>query len=378
MSQYDAPPTPPTAPTPAAAAPEAGQDKKGVEILTSRQLLSWMAEQGLSLAFSTYQTGKIFFLGLGEGGKLSVFERTFNRCMGLCVHEGDLYLSTLWQVWRFVDFLQPGQLVNGYDRCYVPVEARTTGDIDIHDMGVDRSGRLVFVNTLFNCLARLHDRHSFEPVWMPSFVSKIAAEDRCHLNGMAMKDGTPAYVTAVSRSDAVDSWRDRRRDGGVLIEVATGKVVCEGLSMPHSPRWYRGKVWLLNSGTGELGWVDPSEGKFNPVCFCPGYLRGLAFHGRFAIIGSSKARENKTFQGLDLDDRLSAKGVDARCGLFVVDLETNDVVHWVRIEGMVQELYDVVTMPGVRRPMAIGTVSDEIRRTLSIAPYQEETLHEPL
>ena len=181
-----------------------------------------------------------------------------------------------------------------------------------------------------------------------------------------MRDGKPAFVTAVSQSDVADGWRDHRADGGCVVDVESNEVVATGLSMPHSPRWYQDRLWLHNSGTGEFGTVDLDSGKFEPVCFCPGYLRGLAFHGDFAIVGLSEARENKTFQGLPLDDALKEKNATARCGLQVIDLRSGDAVHWVRIEGVVRELYDVVALPDVIRPMAIGFRTDEIRRVISV------------
>ena len=198
--------------------------------------------------------------------------------------------------------------------------APSPATLDIHDLALDGGGGLVFVNTLFSCLARSSDTHSFTPLWKPPFISKLAAEDRCHLNGLAMKDGKPAYVTAVSESDVADGWRDRRVDGGCVIDVQANEVVLRGLSMPHSPRWYRDRLWLHNSGTGEFGTVDLEAGRFEPVCFCPGYLRGLDFIGDFAVVGTSLARDNKTFQGLPLDDALSAKGATPRCSLQVIDL----------------------------------------------------------
>ena len=103
-----------------------------------------------------------------------------------------------------------------------------------------------------------------------------------------------------------------------------------------------------------------------PISFCPGYARGLAFIGDFAVIGLSKPRGNKTFSGLALDDNLKERDAEARCGLLVIDLRNGDIVHWVRIGGIVEELYDVVTLPGVVRPMALGFKTDEIRRTISI------------
>ena len=337
-----------------------------LEITTSRQMLAWLAEQKLSIALTTYQIGKLFFLGLTPNGELSVFERSFNRCMGLCSTDNGLYMSSLYQVWRFENIFTRGEIQDGYDRLYVPQLGNTTGDIDIHDMAVDADGKLIFVNTLFGCLATLSETHSFKPLWRPPFISKLAAEDRCHLNGLAMKDGQPAFVTAVSQSDVNDGWREHRADGGIVIDVQRNEIIASGLSMPHSPRWHNGKLWLLNSGTGDFGYVDLEQGRFIPVTFCPGYMRGLAMHGDFALVGLSEPRYNKTFSGLALDEKLKTKQAEARCGIQVIDLRTGDVVHWLRFEGMVDELYDVVVLPGVRQPMALGFKTDEIRRVLSV------------
>jgi uncharacterized protein (TIGR03032 family) len=348
----------------------ASSPKPTFELLTSRQFPEWLHEQRLSLAFTTYQAGKLFFIGLQANGRLSVFERTFNRCLGLWGDGQTLWMSSLYQLWRFENVFDPGQTHEGYDRLYVPQVSYITGDIDIHDLAVESSGRLVFVNTLFGCLATTSETHSFVPLWQPSFLSKLAAEDRCHLNGLALEHGRAKYVTAVSKSDVADGWRDRRHDGGVVIDVTTNQVITEGLSMPHSPRVYRDKLWLLNSGTGHFGYIDRATGKFEEVAFCPGYLRGLSFHADFAVVGLSKQRENRTFSGLALDGNLAKAEAEPRCGLHVIDLRTGSVVHWLRFEGVVSELYDVVTLPGVRRPQAIGTVSDEIRRVLRVGEMQ--------
>jgi uncharacterized protein (TIGR03032 family) len=337
-----------------------------LEAAASRHFPSWLAEQRVSLAFTTYQTGKLLFIGLGAEGRLAVFERTFNRCMGLWADGQTLWMNSLYQLWRFENVLQPDNLYNGHDRLYVPKVGYTTGDLDIHDIAVETGGRVVFVNTKFGCLATLNDRDNFTPLWRPPFLSKLAAEDRCHLNGLALEDGKARYATAISTSDAADGWRDRRRDGGVVIDVRDNRIVASRLSMPHSPRVYRGRLWLLNSGTGYFGSIDATSGVFVPLTFCPGYLRGLAFVGDYAVMGLSRPRHDKTFSGLALDDNLAAKGVEARCGLHVVDLRNGDVAHWVRLEGMVSELYDVAALPGVVRPMALGFKTDEIQRLLTV------------
>ncbi len=339
-----------------------------LEVSTSRQMLSWLAEQKLSLALTTYQIGKLFFIGLKPDGVLSVFERSFNRCMGLCTTPNGLYMSSLYQIWRFENLLEDGQQQDGYDRLYLPQLGYTTGDLDVHDMAVDADGQLVFVNTLFSCLATLSQTHSFRPLWKPPFISKLAAEDRCHMNGLAMKDGRAAYVTAVSQSDVADGWREHRASGGIVIDVNSNEIVLSGLSMPHSPRWHQGKLWLLDSGSGFFGYADLDAGRFVPVCFCPGYLRGLSFHGNFALLGLSKPRHNKTFNGLALDANLAERKAEPRCGVQVIDLKSGDAVHWLRMEGVVDELYDVVALPNIRRPMAMGFKTDEIRRVLSVEP----------
>lgn len=341
--------------------------KPPFEISVSRHFTSWLAEQQASIAFTTYQAGRIFLIGLKPDGSLEVFNRTFERCMGMSLTDQTLWLSGLFQLWRFENALQPSQSYQGYDRLYVPQLAYTTGDLDIHDVALDKRGNPVFVNTLFSCLATVSETHSFKPIWQPPFVSKLAAEDRCHLNGLAMADGEPAYVTAVGACDVSDGWREHREHGGIVVSVQSNDIVLDGLSMPHSPRIHHDKLWLLNSGQGELGYLDGESGRFEPVTFIPGYGRGLAFTDGYAVIGSSGPRKNKTFTGLALDARLKEKNASARCGLHIVDLNTGDIAHWLRIEGIVDELYDVALLPNRRRPMAIGLKTDEIRR-ISMPP----------
>jgi uncharacterized protein (TIGR03032 family) len=274
-------------------------------------------------------------------------------------------MSSLYQIWRFENSLAPGELVDSYDRLFIPQLSITTGDCDIHDIAVDADERLLFVNTLFSCLATTSHTHSFRPIWRPPFISRFAAEDRCHLNGLAMREGQAAYVTAVAATDAADGWREHRISGGVAIDVQTNEIVASGLSMPHSPRWYRGELWLCNSGTGEFGRINLVTGHFEPLAFCAGYLRGVAFHGNYALLGTSKPRHTRTFSGLPLDQALAKRQVESRCGIQVVDLRSGDAVHWISFEGTVVELYDVMTLPGVRNPSLIGIVNSEICRLIS-------------
>ena len=196
---------------------------------------------------------------------------------------------------------------------------------------------------------------------MPKFVSKLAGEDRCHLNGLAMVDGQARYVTACAETDIVDGWREHRASGGIVIDVQSDEIIGRGFSMPHSPRWYRDKLWLLDAGTGYFGFLDVASGTFERVTFCPGFARGLSFVGNYAVVGISLPRHDPTFVDLPLQENLEAAKVSARCGLLIIDLSSGDVVEWLRMEEPIRELYDVLVLPGVQRPRLVGFKTDEIR-----------------
>jgi len=341
--------------------PKAGQKSgHGIEVVGSRHFKDWLDGLGASLAVTTYHSNRLFLFGVKDDDRLSVFQRVFDRAMGLAASSDRLLLSTRYQLWQLDNILRRGEREGTYDRFYKPHKAWTTGDIDIHDLGFDAEGRPIFVSALFCCIATVDERHSFRPLWRPPFVSRLVPEDRCHLNGLAMEAGRPRFASAIAQTDVAAAWRDHRHDGGVVIDVESNEIVATGLSMPHSPRLHNGKLWILNSGTGELGTIDLDRGTFEPVCFCPGYLRGLAFHGGYAVVGMSKCREERTFSGLELDSRLASKGVEARSGLAVIDLATGSLAHWLELGGTLRELYDVQVLPDVRCPMAVGLATKQI------------------
>jgi uncharacterized protein (TIGR03032 family) len=288
--------------------------------------------------------------------------------MGLSVDADGrrLTMATRYQIRELVDALPEDETYEGYDRVYVPRRAYTTGELDAHDIARTETGEILFVNTRFSCLAQTSETCSFRVVWTPSFLSQISPEDRCHLNGLAMHDGCPRYVTAASSSDVASGWRDRRKGGGVVIDVDTGEVVARGLTMPHSPRIHEGELYLLNAGTGDLGRIDRTGGSFEPLAFYPGFGRGLAFWKHYAIIGTSKPRGDEVFRDLPLGTRLRDKDAEPRCGVFVVDLNTGATAHWMTFTDVVDELYDVQVLPRTIRPMALGFKTDEIRRFITI------------
>lgn len=326
-------------------------------------LVALLGRLGVSVAFTSYQSGILYFLGRDANGA-HLSQTGIAKPMGLTTDgKGRLVLSAGFEVIDFENPLAPHEQINHlFDRCFVPRTLHMTGQLDAHDVGIAEDGSILFVNTRFNCLATTDRAHSFRPLWQPPFISDIVDEDRCHLNGLAMDGGKPAFVTAVSRSNTIDGWRDRRADGGVMINVTQNRIICEGLSMPHSPRLYRGDLWVLNSGTGELGVVEGHEagmGRFVPRVFCPGFLRGLAFWGDYAFVGLSKPRYQR-FEGLALDQRLAEADSEPWCGIQIIDLRKGSCAEWFRIDGTVAELYDVEIIPQAACPMAISPNSPEM------------------
>lgn len=323
-----------------------------------------------SIGFTSYQSGLLYLVGYRNHG-LHIHQSAMMRPMGLRYDaaDGRLVISAGQQVLRFENVLRPGERANEvFDACFAPRIIHITGRLDTHDVGIDRNGEPIFVNTRFNSVATVDPRDSFRTVWRPPFIDAIVDEDRCHLNGLAMRDGRLAYATAVSRSNTVDGWRDRRADGGVVVDVTSDQIVCEGLSMPHSPRLHEGTLYVLNAGTGEFGRVILSEtggmGRFEPIAFCPGFLRGLSFVGDFAFVGLSKPRYER-FEGLKLDDRLRAADSEPWCGVQVIDLRSGACVDWLRLDGEVGEIYDVEVFPDILCPMAISPAAPELTNLIT-------------
>ena len=352
-------------PAPAIASPE---QVHTTNIDCSRGFADWLLMNNTSLAFTSYQTGQLFLVGVMPDHNISIHQRSFVRAMGLTSNADRIYVAGLAAVWRLENILQRTEVANQFfDRLFVPRNRQITGDIDIHEIGVDHSGRLIFVNTNYSCLATVNVTHSFRPLWKPKFISKIAPEDRCHLNGMAMVDGTPKYVTAVSQSDVVNGWREKRELGGVIIDVQTDRIVTDELSMPHSPRFANGALWVLDSGRGYIARVDELTGKKENVCFCPGFLRGLTIWNGHAIATVSLPRDG-TFKNLELEENIRARGGVPWCGIQIVDLRTGSIVEWLRLKGFIGELFNVGVIPGARCPMALEVGTPEVQHTISFEP----------
>ena len=307
-----------------------------------------LKELGLSLAISTYQAGKVVLVR-ADGDVLNTHFRLFQKPMGLATDRaGRMAIGSSARIWEFrnvPDVAPKLEPIGKHDACYLPRNMHVTGDIDIHEMAWGTDG-LWFVNTRFSCLCTQDLDHSFVPRWRPPFVTAYAPEDRCHLNGLELVEGAPKYVTALGTTDTAGGWRENKARGGVLMDVTTNEIVTQGLSMPHSPRWYRDRLWVLESGEGSLATVDLATGEVETVIQLPGFTRGLDFYGPLAFIGLSQVRESAVFSGIPLTERTTERS----CGVWVVNIDRAEIVAFLGFEDAVQEIFAVQVLPGIRFP----------------------------
>ena len=291
---------------------------------------------GISLIVSTYQAGKAIVVR-SDNGTLNTHFRSFAKPMGIVADQARLTIggsNTVWEYHNMPAVAKKLEPVGKHDACYLPRRIHVTGDIDIHELARDGANELWLVNTRFCCLCTLDAEHSFHPRWRPPFVTALAPEDRCHLNGLAIVDGRPKYVTALGETDTPGGWRANKANGGVLMDIESNEILLRGLSMPHSPRWYRGKLWLLESGEGSLAQVDLERCTWQTVAQLPGFTRGIDFVGPLAFIGLSQVRESAVFSGIPLVDRVRER----TCGVWIVHIETGQTVGFLRFEAGVQEI----------------------------------------
>ena len=314
-----------------------------------------LKQLNISVVVSTYQAGKVVVLR-ADAGQLNTHFRMFDKPMGLAVNQQRLAIgtrTTVWDMWNVPAVAPKVEPVGKHDACYLPRNAHITGDIDIHEMAWGNDG-LWFVNTLFCCLCTLSNDHSFVPRWRPDFISSYAPEDRCHLNGLAMVDGKPKYVTALGSSNEPRGWRPNKADGGIIIDVETNRRITDELSMPHSPRWYRDQLWVLESGRGALSTVDLATGKTQTIAQMPGFTRGLDFCGPFALVGLSQVWETATFGSIPITEAVKER----TCGVWVINIETGKTIAFVKFEDAVQEIFAVQSIPGIVFPEIVNEQSE--------------------
>jgi len=334
----------------------------------SQSLPALLERLDLSFLLSTYQAGRVVSVGSHKDELRLGFSR-FDQAMGLSRTPIGIAVGSRDAIWTLPASreIAPSIKPKGeHDIAFLARSCHQSGPVMGHDLAWG-NGRLWLVNTLFNGLVTIEGNWSFVPQWQPPFISDWAAGDRCHLNGLALKeDGSgPAYVTVLGETDIENGWRDNKASGGCLIHVPSGEVVLRGLSMPHSPRLYKNQLYLLDSGHGALLRVDPLSGERSTVAHLPGFTRGLDCFAGYAFVGLSQIRETAVFGGLPISERQQ----ELKCGLAVVNLSNGSVDGLLWFKTGIQEAFAVAVLPGWRNPAVIGPdTSTDSSQTVWLVP----------
>jgi uncharacterized protein (TIGR03032 family) len=341
---------------------------RAIQAVVSGSFLAIIDGLKISLAASCYQASTVILVSAGVSG-LSVLPRSFDKPMGLAA-EGDRLAVALRN--EVVSLAASRALAPGFPRSpgtyatlWLPRTLRYTGEVDLHDPAF-AGEKLLAVATRFSCIARIDGAASFAPIWQPPFISDLVPEDRCHLNGMALDEsGTPRFVTALGASNAAEGWRAGRATGGVLLSVPDGRVVLDGLCMPHSPRLIGGVLHLLNSGAGEVLRVDRKTGAAEVLARLPGYTRGMAALGDILFVGLSRLRDRRGAGHVPLPVEVSQGKLSS--GIVALDRQSGRVLGQLDFADGVDEISDLALLPGGGRHGILNHTDDSHRAALALA-----------
>jgi len=383
---------------------ETNQEKKSNELNFSSthtdNLPKILKKLNISLIVTSYQTAGVFLLG-SDGEKITTSVKRFPRPMGVYADNNRITLGTFSQVLEFkrsdalLIQIQKGSLDNEKrftkkvlekeqekmeelirvreveikeikesDSLYLPRASITTGMINIHDIAWGDTGLWV-VNSTFSCLSTLSPEYSFIAKWKPPFISELVPEDRCHLNGMAMKDGKPKYVTTFNQFNEKDSWTKKNKHDGTLIDIDTNEILLDGLIMPHSPRYYKGFVYICESGTGQVWKYNPITKEKIELIKLQGFTRGVNFYGNLMFVGLSKSRTSNIKNPIPL----SKEYEETFSGIWIVNLDDGSEIGHIKFDGDVEQVYDIAIIPNSTNPNIIQSSNTLIRH---IFDYKED------
>ena len=320
-----------------------------------------------TLALSTYQAGKLIFISAPDEDKLIQLPRSFSKVMGIAENDARTKIALACKD-EIISFSQSAQLAahypkapGKYDALYLPRLTYHTGALDVHDLSFGAKDRLYAVNTLFSCLMTVDDEYNFTPFWQPPFIDRLASEDRCHLNGMALENGLPKYVTAFNEGNERHSWRERVTETGIVMDVTTDRVLARGLPMPHSPRIFNHQLYVLLSATGELARIDREHGTVEIVCKIGGFVRGMSLAGEYLFVGLSKLRKNSSTFG-----KLNFAGQANRAAVVAIHLPTGSIAGEITWLSSLDEIYDVHVLADRRRPNILNTLTEDHKAAVMI------------
>ncbi|MEA3354462.1 MAG: TIGR03032 family protein [Campylobacterota bacterium] len=346
----------------------------------------------ISLAVTSYQSARLILIR-SDGNTIDTNLKTFPRPMGIYADKDRITLGTFNQVLEFkrsddiLENIKSGSLdstgnfskkvlekdkeemeklreqrdkeieeIKQADSLYLHRASLTTGMINIHDIAWGDEGLWV-VNSTFSCLSTLSPNNSFIARWKPEFISELVPEDRCHLNGMAMLEGRPKYVTTFNMEDSKDSWSQGRIDYGTLIDIDTNEILIEGMIMPHSPKVYKDDVYVCESGLGVVWRYNPKTKEKTEVVKLQGFTRGLYFYGGIMFVGLSQVRASE----IKNPTPLSIEYDETYAGVWMINLETNEEIGHIKFDGDVDQIYDIAVIPGSTMPELLDVNSSLTR-----------------
>jgi uncharacterized protein (TIGR03032 family) len=327
------------------------------------------AQLDISILASSYRTHRLMTFSAG-GSVLNGMVRIFETPAGFTFKGRSMALATERSIWFFeapTDLKRPDGTPIPYDYFLVPRRSHITGGIAAHDIHYV-GDELYYINTAFSCICTLDPAWNFVPRWKPKYITALASEDRCHLNGFCVDETGPRYVTAFSATNEAGGWRPVKKTAGILMDYRSKEIICEGLCMPHTPRLYNGELYILDSGQGDFQKVDVASGQRETIARLPGYVRGLAFHGKYAFIGCGLIRPKNIEDAAPVFQRES----QLRCAIFVVDMETGQSVGHIEFMSGIQEFYEIAVLPGIRNPYIVGFKEPEIDGIFVFPPLQEK------
>lgn len=314
------------------------------------QVPELLLKMGVSLGVTTYQAGKFIFLSPVDEDKLVQLPRQFEKPMGIALHGEKLGLVTKDQVIVFKN--HPALAASfpkssgRYDAMWMPKLSYHTGVLDLHDLSWGEKDQLFAVNTLFSSIVKLSSESSFEVFWTPPFIDQVVPEDRCHLNGMVLHNGTPRYATAFNQGNEKLSWRQGSiTASGVLIDVVNNEILLDNLGMPHSPMLLDDKIIFLESATGQVSEYDTTTHEKSKLFDVKGFVRGLTYYKDHLFIATSKLRKSvSTFAHLPIAREAKEAAVH------IYHYPSRSFVGKIAYISSVDEIYDVEIFPDVLRP----------------------------
>ena len=302
----------------------------------------------ITLAFSTYQAGKVIFISSLNEQEVMQLPRNFKKPMGIAVDDNQLAIASMREVHLFIN--EPSlsstypKMPAFYDGMYAARATYYCGECDMHDLAwID--DKLIAVNTHFSCISEIGRNFSFVPIWQPHFITELQPEDRCHLNGLVVINNKPKYVTALGQSNEERGWKTNLANGGILMDIETNEILLDDLCVPHSPKMIDGKLYILESGKGTLSVYDPETKIKEEVLNVGGFGRGMAEISGYLFICLSKLRKNSSSFG-----KLPVSEMEYLPGIVVYHLPSKKFVAELRYETSVEEIYDLQIITNARRP----------------------------